>query len=161
MYVFSLHWTINWSSLTGRRSPLQLLAFQLPRVLCAVLIPCGLYPMHFGMSIVVVLVQFVFGQSHWWHFMGVASDITRRDNLTQIPWSSGSWNLVLSSVMFQKPIGAGVVFIDLSIGTGHCNSAFWLVVVFCNGFHLLQRKVSLMRVEDYTSLWVLGQVLRM
>lgn len=39
------------------------------------------------------------------------------------------------------------------IETGFHNAAFWSVVTFCNVFHLLQRKVSLMRGEDHTYLW--------
>jgi hypothetical protein len=51
-------------------------------------------------------------------------------------------------------------FVDLSIGTGLYNLVFCLVVVFCNGLHLLQRKVFLIKGQDYTCLWVLGQKFR-
>lgn len=37
-------------------------------------------------------------------------------------------------------------------------SAFWLVVVFWSALCLLQRKLSLMRTEYYTHLWVWGQM---
>lgn len=39
-------------------------------------------PVHFGMSIDLVLVQLMFRQSCLWGFMGVYSDIPRRHNIT-------------------------------------------------------------------------------
>lgn len=38
---------------------------------------------------------------------------------------------------------------DVSIGTGLRNSAFLLIVAFCDDFLLLQKEVSLMRSNDY------------
>lgn len=39
-------------------------------------------------------------------------------------------------------------FVDVFVGTGIHNSAFWLPVVFCNGLGLVQREVCLIRCEN-------------
>lgn len=43
--------------------------------------------------------------------------------------------------------------LDVSLETGIHNSAFWLVVVFYSGLHLLQREISLMKGKGYTDCW--------
>lgn len=63
------YWVTSWCVLAW-----------LPIVLCVVLKPC-LSPIHFGMS-VVVLVQLMLRQSNWLDFMCVSSDIIERHNLT-------------------------------------------------------------------------------
>lgn len=54
----------------------------MPVVTCEGLRPCNLHLVCFSMSIVVLLVQFLFWQPLWWDLMGMASDITKRHNLT-------------------------------------------------------------------------------
>lgn len=48
---------------------------------CVCLNPHGLFSIQFGMSIGIILAGYTFGQSCWWDFMGVSSDITRRHSL--------------------------------------------------------------------------------
>lgn len=71
----------------------------------------------------------------------------------QTPWSSASYNL--QAPLLLKPYMPGC-FVDLSIGSGLCNPALWLVVVFCCSFCCKQ--VSLMRGEVYTHLGIKGQI---
>ena len=151
MYVFILHWTISWSALPWGRSFLQLLAFQLPIVLCVVLTPrphplwhvhcCGPCPVH------VWAVT-------WVDFKATASAIASWHNLTAVLWFSGSYSLPPIPLQCSLSLGNGSWFVDGSVGNGLHNSSFWLVVVFCNGFFLLQSRVSLLWDESYTYLWV-------
>lgn len=50
--------------------------------LCVELRLYGLSPAHTGMSVGVISVQHLFRQSCWWDFVGIASDSSRRYNLT-------------------------------------------------------------------------------
>lgn len=50
--------------------------------LCVELRLYGLSPAHMGMSVGVISVQHLFRQSCWWDFVGIASDSSRRYNLT-------------------------------------------------------------------------------
>lgn len=81
--------------------------------------------------------------------MGVASDLTRRHNLTAnfLTFFSAP-SLQLS---FPKPL-VWRNFVEVSVGTGLDNFVFSLVAVFGSGLHLLQRKVSLMRGDSYVYL---------
>lgn len=42
--------------------------------------------------------------------------------------------------------------VDMFIGTGFPGSALFVGMEFCNGFHLIQREVCMMKGEDYISL---------
>lgn len=55
---------------------------QLPIDLCVGLWHWGLLLVQFGMPIMIILVQIMSGQSWWWDFLCVASDITERHNRT-------------------------------------------------------------------------------
>lgn len=66
VYVFSAkHLALNnqWCALPCRGPSLSRPTFLLPIVLCVGLRPYGLFPIHFGMPIGVILVQLTFGQS--------------------------------------------------------------------------------------------------
>lgn len=82
------------------------------------------------------------------------SDVTRRQNLTKkslILWllqPVSTFLLVSPEYQIRESI------VDVSIWTQLHNSAYWLVVVFCSGLYLFQRKNSLMGAEGYTHLWV-------
>lgn len=80
LYICSHDWyyIITWCSLSS------LSIAQLPVVLCIMLRrPHGLFFLvHAGISIGLILVQLMLRQSLWWDFMVVASDFTRRHNLT-------------------------------------------------------------------------------
>lgn len=71
---------------------------RLHRLLC---VGCGLMalPILFGMSIRAVFAQLMFGQSCWWIFVGVASDMTRGHTLTAN--SVILWLLQSFSPLFQ------------------------------------------------------------
>jgi hypothetical protein len=84
------------------------------------------------MFVSVVLVLCMVIKSCWWDFMGIVSDIPRRQNLTAHSLSSS----IFLSPFLQWCLGA-VVFV--SIGTGLHNASFWLVVVFCIGSSLTMR----------------------
>lgn len=85
---------------------------------------------------------------------GCSSDLTRIHNMTQIPWSSGSYPLSATSSAVSSEPQVQEYFVDVFLGTGLHNLAYWLIVVFWSGLSLLQREVSWMRSEDYTSLWI-------
>lgn len=86
----------------------------------------------------------------YWVFMGVASDIPSRHNLTANSISV-SHNLSSSSCSVSWVLG--VEILEASIGVVRDNSACWLVVAFSNGVCLLRREVPLVRGKDDTSLW--------
>lgn len=97
---------------------------QLPRVICLELRPRGLFLVQFSMFIYVILVQLMFWYLCWWEIWGTAPDIDRRQNLT-----SNTYNLSTSSsspsTMFSES-WVNECFVDISIGTGIHNYAFWL-----------------------------------
>lgn len=74
--------------------------------------------------------------------MGVASDLTRRHNLTANSltiFPAPSLQLSFPETLVWR------YFVEVSVRAGLDNFAFSLVVAFYCGLHLLQRKVSLMR----------------
>lgn len=81
--------------------------------------------------------------------MTVAPDFPRRHNLKQAPCSvvSGLFPLLLLDDPWCQSYG-----VDASLGTRLPNSALLMLVIFCNGLHVLQRKVSLTRGENSTYL---------
>lgn len=106
------------------------------------------------MSIDVALVQLTFEQSIretlWVWLVIITKDTISHETYL----SSGFYSL--SALLFQNiplalDLDAGC-FIDVSIRTGLHNSAFWLFLIFFSP-HILQRKVSLVRGENYTYLW--------
>lgn len=94
----------------------------------------GLSPVHFIMSISFLLVKLMFGQSCWWDFMCISSEIIRKCNLIANSFSFGSYNL---SVPFYTMIPQAlsvvvVVQMHTYIVSGLPNSGFQLFLVFCN-----------------------------
>lgn len=80
------------------------------------------FSMKFGMFIGILLGQVPFGKSHWEDFMGIASAVRRRPNLTAK--SSGFYSLSSPSfTMFHEP-QVQECFVDVCIGTGLHSSAF-------------------------------------
>lgn len=83
--------------------------------------PCGVFQIHFGTHI--AFIQLMFRQLCWWDFMGVGSDITRRQSHNKL-WS-GFFHLSLpSSLMFPWKwdglynsilVGCGFLFWSFSV----------------------------------------------
>jgi hypothetical protein len=96
--------------------------------------------------------QPMFRQACWWDFIYTAPDITRRYNLaanSQILW-------LLHSLRPHSQCSLSLrcqCVVNVSTGTRLHNSAFWLVAVFCSGFHLFQREISSTKGEDVTCMW--------
>lgn len=127
---------------------------QLLIVLWVRLRPCGLFPIHFGMP-TGIFVQLTSRQSHsetsqTWLLTLLRDTISQANCL--ILWPLTIISLPLLSLWF------GYCFVGISIGTGLHNSVLWLIIVFYNGLCLLQREVSLTRVEDHAYLWYKVQV---
>lgn len=113
--------------------------------------PMGLISIHFSMSVVIVLVQRRSGQSHWWDFLGVASDISRKQSHSKLP---APLALTVSPPLLPKwspSLMCRSCVVHVSTGTGLHNAMFWLVVVFGSALCCKRRSpVSLVRSEDYT-----------
>jgi len=124
---------------------------QLP-ILFVELRPCGLFPVHFEHALwycfcsvhvwAVTLVRLYRGS--FWRSLETQSHHNR--------WSSGFYNP--PAHLLQQLLSEPEYFLNVSIGTGFQDSAFWLVVVFYSGFCLLQRDISLVRGDGYTFLGV-------
>lgn len=126
---------------------------QLPVVLGDTLGPPRLSFIHYGVS-VIVLVLLMFRKSRWCDFMCIAFDIPRRHNLTAnflIFWLLTIFLPNFCSVPWSF---LGIKVIYICIETWFHIYTFWLVVVFCNSPYLLQREISLIKGEDYTHLWL-------
>lgn len=107
----------------------------LPGVLPVALRPPGLSPIPFSLSAVVVcgsscLVMHV-SNTLWVPLLTLWGDTAPQ----QIPWSS------VPCLHYSLSLRVYSCFVDLSTGTIIYNSAFSLIVDFCNGFHLLQTYV--------------------
>ena len=75
--------------------------------------------------------------------MDLASDVTRRHNLTAKSlnlWFLQSFSRVLA--VFPEPC-VWQCLVETSNGTGLHNSAYCLLVIFCTGVHFFQKKGSL------------------
>lgn len=89
---------------------------------------------HFSVSVVSVLVQLAFRLSGWWDFMSTATDI-----------SCGHFHGTLPDPLTLRLFPLTLLKWSLSLRCWRCirwiscdhSSAFWLVVVFCNGLPLL------------------------
>lgn len=92
------------------------------------------FPIHSRMA-VVVHVQLMFEQSCWGDFMGLASDIARRQSLSKFLDTLDITSILFSLLLCSLSLG-WCVSLDASIVIGLHNSAFWLVVVFCSGHTL-------------------------
>ena len=96
----------------------------------------------------LALVKVMFKQSRWWDFMAVAPESPRRHSLTAnalVSWLLQSFLPFLKcslNLRYKRCID------DVSSGPELHNSAFWLVVFFCNDLCLLQRGSSLMKGEN-------------
>lgn len=101
-------------------------------VLCVGMRPSRLSPTHLA-CLLIVSVQFVFRQSCWWDFMGVASYITRRQDHSKFlhplalifflpPLSLFSLSLRYGSVLWMCP---------LELGSALRNYAFSSLTYFC------------------------------
>lgn len=109
----------TYSSLGKTTSPAPLSFSHLPIVLCIGLGPHGFCPVQFGQLVDVMLVQLTFGWSCWWHFMGIASDVTRWDNLT-------TTSLILSLLQSFYPLFHNVSLTLGALGTGVlCRCIYW------------------------------------
>jgi hypothetical protein len=111
--------------------------------------PFGLLPVTFAVSnFVVQWLSFLdrhVGEILWVQFLTLLGDTVSWQTST----SSGCYNI---SVTFQQSflsVKLQELCTDVSIGTGSCNSAFCLVVVFHSAL-FISREVSLLRGEDYT-----------
>lgn len=70
------------------------------------------FPVQFGMSIGVLLVKFMFGQSYCGDFMGIASDVTRKHNITANSLTSSSYNFsILSSSVVSESLSNLKIYI--------------------------------------------------
>ena len=74
-----LHWTANCMYFFPRENHLSHSKNSLVAYWVEV---SWIFSIHFGMSIDAIHTQNLFGYSCWWSFMCMASDITRRYNLT-------------------------------------------------------------------------------
>lgn len=92
-------------------------------------------PPHPWNTSIVILAQFLFRESSRWGFMVVASDIFRRHNLTT---NSLVLTIFLPSVLRSPSLRCRSCAVELITGIELCSTAFWLVVIFYNGLHLLQ-----------------------
>lgn len=119
-----------------------------PEVLCLVLRPQELSLFCSSKSINVLVVQLLFWKPCWWN---CTSSLTLLEDTVSQQTSFGSQPST-------PPLSPSFRYKSLSHRTCHhmisCSLHFWLLAVFCNGSHLLQREVSLLRAKDYTSLWV-------
>lgn len=91
----------------------------------------------------------------WWQHLVSIGDLV--SELT--PWSPGSYDLSDPSSAIIMSLKCRSYVVDVSLGTESHNSAFWLVVGFCNVLHLLRREVSLMKggnKDKYLECVVLG-----
>lgn len=85
MYVFRAgHLTLGeqLASLPWRRSPCLLPALLSYLWICAVVRAHGLFPIQLSMFVGVILVEFTFGWSCRWDFMGIISDVTKGQSFT-------------------------------------------------------------------------------
>lgn len=94
-------------------------------------------------------------KSYCWNFMGMASLSFPGDAISQkLFWSSGSSNPC--SLFFMMCRRGCVIDVPTEVGyPSYLFSAFWLIVAFCNGLCLLQKRTSLVSTETYTYIWVL------
>jgi hypothetical protein len=68
------------------------------------------------------------------------SDIFGRHNLTMNTLIPGSYNFLSLLLQWSLSLRRGSCAVDVSVCTELQNSSFWLVMVFCNGFHWLKKK---------------------
>lgn len=109
----------------GIRSPVQTLAICSVTATATTWGSSAFYLIHYNH------VHIIFRQPCWWDFMGEASDISVNHSLT-----------VNSQFPYLFPaLSVRIVF--AYIGSRLHNSVLWLVQVFCNALHQLQRKVFL------------------
>lgn len=90
------------------------------------------------MSTGVILIRVIFRQPCWGDFTGVASDISRKHNLTAnflLVWLLKSF---FPTFIFSLSLRCRSCVVAVSVGTGLYHSAFWTVVFFCDDLSLLQ-----------------------
>ena len=101
----------------------------------------SLSAVHFGMSNGTILVQFIFREWYWWHFISIVTDLledTAHSELTDSKTHILLPNLLQCFLRFR----CRSCFVNVSTGTGLHTCVFWFVVVCCKGLHLLLREVS-------------------
>lgn len=101
------------------------------------------------MYICDILVHFMLRWPYLWHFKGIDSNISRRQNLT-------TNFLIFWLLKYSPPLFHNIPW-DL-VGGLFCrcmyyplkldSTAFWLAVIFCNDLALWQRKIALMKCDD-------------
>lgn len=109
----------------------------------------GCSPMRFPPSMLLclsmsLLFQILCKQLYWWDFLGITSPVLLGHIISLSSGSSHNYPWALDARLYCKNTSWDAAPNDLLF------SAFRLLVVFCNGLHLMQRWVSLMRGKDYT-----------
>lgn len=140
-YVFSAdYWALDNQSSVDRASRIPRYP-QLLIVLCVWLKLCGLSP-QFGMVVGAILARLMWSQSCWWDFMGVTSDITRKQNLMANSLILWFWQC-FGPVSLQYSLGLKcrsllqMSPLELDSATLHFDLQF-----SCDNFCLLERCVS-------------------
>lgn len=96
--------------------------------------------------------QLVFWQSFWW-YLWVLLLTFQEDTLSQqASCSSGSYSI--PTRLPQWSLGLRYWNYAISIGTEIHNFTFWLLMIFSNGHHLLQKDISWIKGKYYTYLWI-------
>lgn len=98
----------------------------------------------------VIMFHILFRQPDCWNFMIGAFQSLINDGLQQTSWSSGSYPSLLQyslNLTWVQELCCWCIIWDWA-PIGQLFSAFWLVLAFCDGLHLLPNECSLMRIES-------------
>jgi hypothetical protein len=94
---------------------------------------CGPFSSHISIYISIIFVQHMYKQPYWREFIVVASPTFLENTISeQGPCSSVSYNLSAPSPATISDLWCRRSVIDVTVRTGHHDSAFRLVVAFCN-----------------------------
>lgn len=122
-------------------------------VLCKVEASWAFFPVHFGMSI-FILIQLMFRQSCWWGFMSVTSDITRRQNFTTnslIHWLLKSFCTLFHNVPWALDEGVFYRCVHWDWAVQLCILIGW---DFLSWSLSVAKRSFLAGGEDYVYLWI-------
>lgn len=93
--------------------------------------PPGLLYIHLSVSSIVGLVQLMTTQSCLWEFIGWHLDISKRHSLTKNTLIHLQY-FTPSSEMLSYSSLCSIVVSYIFLVVGLHNSAFWMVILFCN-----------------------------
>lgn len=157
LHVFKVdhwHWTSNLCAFPWLRPPLLPSAFLSCCSSWCRVEASWTFPVHFGIVTGFVLTDIIFGVTCWWDFMGTASDVSRRHNLTTKPPILWLLQSFFSTLLLKCPLSLNMWEFCRCFHLGLAPQLCILtVVVFCSGLSLLQRSF-LDGVEDCTYLWI-------